>query len=256
MDIQNGTFARIMREDYGVDIDDSLGKKFFYPSDTNELGFVQEYGPVNGSNRQLMNKLDGIDVNEIFPGTDNYELVNHLDSPQPYLFHSKGSIQFVKNLLFSGETTYDDINLLRQLFDPESEGHKELLEEKGEEWLTKEIRDQTKHFKNSFKNSQKGLEVLFELSQLSTVYNGRFGDLINDQVKGSILTNPEYAEAVTKHDTNPPTFSINWSHSSMPKELQNWGEIQPFLDSLNGLETYAEVLDKIEAWQLSGILGN
>jgi len=256
LDIQNGTFARIMRDDYNVDIDNSLGKNFFYPSETNEFGFVEEYGPVNGSNRQLMNRLNEINVNEIFPGTDDYEIVNHLDSPQPYLFHSKGSIQFVKNILFSGETTYDDINLIRQLLDPESEAYKELLEEKGEKDLKKEINRITKDFKNSFKNSQKGLEVLFEMSQISTVYNGRFGDLINDQVKGSILTNPEYAEAIIKHDTNPPTFSINWSHSSIPKELQNWGEIQPFLESLNGLETYAEVLDKIEAWQLSGILGN
>tara|TARA_B100000214_G_scaffold153973_2_gene110330 strand:- start:16416 stop:19286 length:2871 start_codon:yes stop_codon:yes gene_type:complete len=256
MDIQNGTFARIMRDEYKVDIDNSLGKNFFYPSETNEFGLVEEYGPVNGSNRQLMNRLDDIKVEEIFPGTDDYELVNHLDSPQPYLFNSKGSIQFVKNILFGGETTYDDINLIRQLLDPESEAYKELLEEKGENNLKKEIDKITKNFKDSFKKSQKGLEVLFEISQLSTVYNGRFGDLINDQVKGSILTNPEYAEAITKHDTNPPTFSINWSHPSIPKELQNWGEIQPFLESLNGLETYAEVLDKIEAWQLSGILGN
>ncbi len=252
MDIQNGTFARIMRDEYKVDIDNSLGKNFFYPSETNEFGFVEEYGPVNGSNRQLMNRLDEINVNEIFPGTDDYEIVNHLDSPQPYLFHSKGSIKFVKNILFSGQTTYDDINLVRQLLDPESEAYKELLEEKGEKEINKIIKD----FQKSFKNSQKGLEVLFEMSQISTVYNGRFGDLINDQVKGSILTDPEYAEAIIKHDTNPPTFSINWSHSSIPKELQNWGEIQPFLESLNGLETYAEVLDKIEAWQLSGILGN
>ena len=253
-DIQNGTFAKKMK-DLGIDVDSSLGKNFFYPSDTNELGFVEEYGPVNGSNKNLIAKLDKINVNEIFPGTDNYEFVNHLDSPNPYFLNSKGSIQFVKNLLFSGETTYDDINLYRQLLDPESEAYKELLAEKGEQNLKKELNRLTKNFNRSFKNSQKGLEVLFEIGQLSNVYNGRFGDLINDQVRGSILTNSEYSGAVTRHDTNPPTFSIDWTHSSIPKELQNWGEIQPFLDSLNGLETYAEVLDKIEAWQLSGVLG-
>jgi len=253
-DIQNGTFAKKMIE-LGVDVDNSLGKNFFYPSDTNELGFVEEYGPANGSNKNLIAKLDKINVNEIFPGTDNYEFVNHLDSPNPYLLNSKGSIQFVKNILFSGETTYDDINLYRQLLDPESEAYKELLEEKGEQNLKKEIKNLTKKFNNSFKKSQKGLEVLFEIGQLSTAYNGRFGDLINDQVRGSILTDSQYSEAVTRHDTNPPTFSIDWTHSSIPKELQNWGEIQPFLETLNGLETYAEVLDKIEAWQLSGVLG-
>ncbi len=256
MDIQNGTFARIMKEDYGVDIDNSLGKKFFYASDTNELGFVEEYGPVNGSNKNLIAKLDKINVNEIFPGTDNYEFVNHLDSPHPYFLHSKGSIQFVKNILFSGETTLDDIALIRQMQDPESEVYKDLLAEKGEQNLKKEIDKIIKDFNNSFKKSQKGLEVLFELGQLSTVYNGRFGDLINDQVRGSILTNSEYSEAVTRHDTNPPTFSIDWTHKSIPKALQNWGEIQPFLETLNGLETYAEVLDKIEAWQLSIVLGD
>jgi len=253
-DIQNGTFATKMKE-LGVDVDSSLGKNFFYPSDTNDLGFVEEYGPVNGSNKNLIAKLDKINVNEIFPGTDNYEFVNHLDSPNPYLLNSKGSIQFVKNILFSGETTYDDINLYRQLLNTESEAYKELLAEKGEQNLKKEIDKLTKNFQNSFKKSQKGLEVLFEIGQLSTVYNGRFGDLINDQVRGSIFTNSEYSEAITKHDTNPPTYSIDWTHSSIPKELQNWGEIQPFLETLNGLETYAEVLDKIEAWQLSGVLG-
>ena len=50
-----------------------------------------------------LNRLNEINVNEIFPGTDDYEIVNHLDSPQPYLFHSKGSIQFVKNILFLDE---------------------------------------------------------------------------------------------------------------------------------------------------------
>ena len=131
-----------------------------------------------------------------------------------------------------------------------------MLESKGEQNLKKEIKNLTKNFDKSFKKSQKGLEVLFEIGQVSTVYNGRFGDLINDQVRGSILTNAEYSEAVTAHSTNPPTYSINWSHPSIPKELQNWGEIQPFLETLNGLETYAEVLDKIEAWQISGVLGN
>ena len=253
-DIQNGTFAKKMK-DLGIDVDSSLGKNFFYPSDTNELGFNQEYGPVNGSNKNLIGKLDKINVNEIFPGTDNYEFVNHLDSPNPYLLNSKGSIQFVKNILFSGETTYDDINFIRAINDTESEIYKELVAEKGEKNAKKEINNITKRFNNSFKKSQKGLEVLFEIGQLSDKYNGRFGDLINDQVRGSILTNSEYSGAVTRHDTNPPTFSIDWTHSSIPKELQNWGEIQPFLDSLNGLETYAEVLDKIEAWQLSGVLG-
>jgi hypothetical protein len=253
-DIQNGTFAAKMKE-LGIDVDNSLGKNFFYPSDTNELGFNEEYGPVNGSNKNLIATLDKINVNEIFPGTDNYEFVNHLDSPNPYLLHSKGSIQFVKNILFSGETTYDDINLYRQLLDPESEAYKELLTEKGEQNLKKEINKLTKNFNRSFKKSQKGLEVLFEIGQLSTKYNNRFGDLVNDQVRGSILTNSEYSGAVTRHDTNPPTFSIDWTHSSIPKELQNWEEIQPFLETLNGLETYAEVLDKIEAWQLSGVLG-
>ncbi len=253
-DIQNGTFAKKMKE-YGVDVDNSLGKNFFYPSETNELGFTEEYGPVNGSNKNLVGKLNKINVNEIMPGTDNYEFVNHLDSPNPYLLNSKGSIQFVKNILFSGETTYDDINLYRQLLDPESEAYKDLLASKGEGELKKEIKNLTKKFNKSFKNSQKGLEVLFEIGQLSNVYNDRFGDLINDQVRGSILTNSEYSEAVTRHDTNPPTFSIDWTHSSIPKELRNWGEIQPFLETLNGLETYAEVLDKIEAWQLSGVLG-
>ena len=257
LDIQNGTFAEIMKDKYEIDVDNSLGKNFFYPSDTNELGFVEsEYGPVNGSNRQLINRLDGININEVFPGTDNYELVNHLDSPNPYLLNSKGSIQFVKNIIFSGETTLEDIALLRQVFDPESEVYKELVEEKGEENAKKEVKNLTKKFNNSFKKSQKGLEVLFEISQLSTKYNGRFGDLINDQVRGSIFTNSEYSEAVTKHDTNPPTYSIDWNHSSIPTELRNWGEIQPFLETLNGLETYAEVLDKIEAWQLSRVLGD
>ena len=88
-------------KDLGIDIDSSLGKNFFYPSDTNELGFVEEYGPVNGSNKNLIAKLDKINVNEIFPGTDNYEFVNHLDSPNPYFLNSKGSIQFVKNILFT-----------------------------------------------------------------------------------------------------------------------------------------------------------
>lgn len=254
-DIQNGTFAKKMK-DLDVDVDGSLGKNFFYPSDTNDLGFNEkEYGPVNGSNQNFISKLDQINVNEIMPGTDNYEFVNHLDSPNPYFLNTKGSIQFVKNILFSGETSYDDINLYRQLLDSESEAYKELLESKGESQLKREINRLTKNFNSSYKNSQKGLEVLFELSQRSEVYNGRFGDLINDQVRGSIFTNSEYSEAITKHDTNPPTYSIDWTHKSIPKELQNWGEIQPFLESLNGLETYAEVLDKIEAWQLSGVLG-
>ena len=255
-DIANGTFAKRMKEEYGIDVDNSLGKSFFYPSDTNENGFKENYGPVNGSNKNFVNKLDKINVNEIMPGSDNYEFVSHLNSPNPYLLNSKGAVQFVKNILFSGETTYDDINLYRQLLNPESEAYKELLESKGEQNLKKEIKNLTKNFDKSFKKSQKGLEVLFEIGQVSTVYNGRFGDLINDQVRGSILTNAEYSEAVTAHSTNPPTYSINWSHPSIPKELQNWGEIQPFLETLNGLETYAEVLDKIEAWQISGVLGN
>ena len=257
LDIQNGTFAEIMKEDYNIDVDNSLGKNFFYPSDTNELGFVEnEYGPVNGSNKNLIAKLDKIDANQIMPGMDNYEFVNHLNAPNPYLLNSKGSIQFVKNILFSGETTYSDINFIRAINDTESEIYKELVEEKGEAKAKKEIKNLTKRFNNSFKKSQKGLEVLFEIGQLSDKYNSRFGDLINDQVRGSIFTNSEYSEAVTRHDTNPPTFSINWNHPSIPKELQKWGEIQPFLETLNGLETYAEVLDKIEAWQLSGVLGD
>tara|TARA_B100001778_G_scaffold213460_2_gene176768 strand:+ start:598 stop:3474 length:2877 start_codon:yes stop_codon:yes gene_type:complete len=255
-DIQNGTFAEYMKNDGRIDVDNSLGKNFFYPSDTNEFGFTeQEYGPVNGSNKNLIANLDKINVNEIMPGTDNYEFVNHLDSPNPYLLNSKGSIQFVKNILFSGETTYDDINLYRQLLDSESEAYKDLLADKGKSALNKEIKNLTKGFNNNQKNSQKGLENLFEIGQVSTKYNNRFGDLINDQVRGSIFTSSEYSGAITRHDTNPPTFSIDWTHKSIPKELQNWGEIQPFLESLNGLETYAEVLDKIEAWQLSGVLG-
>ena len=35
-DIQNGTFAKKMKE-YGVDVDNSLGKNFFYPSELTNL---------------------------------------------------------------------------------------------------------------------------------------------------------------------------------------------------------------------------
>ena len=49
--------------------------------------------------QKTVSKLDKINVNEIMPGSDNYEFVNHLNSPNPYLLNIKGAVQFVKNII-------------------------------------------------------------------------------------------------------------------------------------------------------------
>ncbi len=242
-DKENGNFKKYI-EGQGVD-----------PLSTGQSATLEWYGENDpgtsyveqskGGYGDIINRLDPVNFdadNLNVAGTSEYSFALHLDSPNGVMFNPDAGVKFYFNVLFTGRNGTTQGGVFISPLEEINNNIKTAEALKGKEFKLRQ-----RGMQNKISSAYKNLENAFEIVKVTDKYGGdggdgvNFGSFIIFETENSVKN--LYPEAVTENNT------IDWSHKSIPENLRDFPQQKEFLMTLNGVETFNEVQDKINLYQ-------